>query len=63
MLNANLPMAEYRCVICEQSEARCRCDVKDFCVLCQGAEDVRLCEDGQYYCRICREICDYHAEY
>jgi hypothetical protein len=55
-------MADYLCALCEQSEAHCHCGVKDYCALCHDSEDIRLCEDGQYYCRICREICDYHAQ-
>ena len=54
--------ANYLCAICEKRESQCQCDVKEYCALCQGAEDVRLCADGQYYCRTCREICDYPVE-
>jgi len=31
--------------------------------LCQGYENVRLCEDGNYYCLPCRESCDFQAQY
>lgn len=57
-------MAEqYRCLVCEQDESRCTCAVKDYCGLCQGQDDVRLCQDGLYYCRTCREACDLQAQY
>ena len=38
-------------------ERKCKCD--RYCTLCQGSEDVRLCEDGAYYCHDCREACDF----
>ena len=53
--------SNYLCAMCDGLEAACKCDVKDYCALCHGDEKVRLCEDGQYYCELCREICDYHA--
>jgi len=55
-------LKKYRCMLCEKEENKCQCDVKDYCVLCLGADDVHLCEDGQYYCRICREACDFQAQ-
>ena len=55
-------MAEkFRCIVCDKEEAQCRCD--KYCGLCQGEHDVRLCEDGTYYCRECREACDFQAQY
>ena len=45
------------CRQCEQSEQRCDCE--KYCVLCQGQLDVRLWEDGLFYCSACREACDY----
>jgi hypothetical protein len=27
-----------------------------------GAHNVRLCQDGQYYCLECREACDMQAQ-
>lgn len=55
-------MAEpYRCGVCEQEEARCECE--KYCCLCQGAHDVRLCQDGLYYCLECREACDLQAQF
>ena len=45
------------CSVCEQVEERCECE--KYCVFCQGQLDVRLCEDGLYYCQACREACDY----
>ena len=54
-------MAEaYLCIVCEQPEERCDCE--RYCSLCMGAHNVRLCEDGQYYCLECREACDYRAQ-
>lgn len=48
-----------RCGQCEQIEQRCECD--KYCCLCQGQLDVRLWEDGLYYCGGCREACDYRV--
>jgi hypothetical protein len=54
-------MAEpYKCYQCEKEESRCNCD--RYCSLCQGEFDVRLCQDGMYYCRDCREACDFQAQ-
>lgn len=50
----------FRCLQCEQIEQQCKCD--KYCVLCQGEDNVRLCEDGNYYCLPCREACDYEAQ-
>ena len=49
----------FHCLSCEQEERQCKCDLKNYCTLCLGGEDVRLCEDGLYYCVPCREACDY----
>jgi hypothetical protein len=46
-----------RCSVCEQTEERCDCE--KYCVFCQGQLDVRLGEDGLYYCQGCREACGY----
>ena len=48
------------CVICDKDESKCNCD--KYCVLCHGAHNVRLCQDGQYYCIDCREACDFQAQ-
>ena len=57
-----LAMADkYRCAICDKEESGCECD--RYCFLCQGGDDVRLCQDGMYYCLDCREACDYQAQY
>ncbi len=54
-------MAErFRCAVCDRTEEYCDCD--RYCVLCQGSHDVRLCQDGSYYCLECREACDYQPE-
>ena len=47
---------QFRCTICDQEESRCQCD--KYCFMCQGANNVRLCQDGLYYCLECREACD-----
>lgn len=59
---ANLPpMAkEFKCMICDQPERSCSCN--KYCALCQSLYDARLCEDGIYYCRPCREACDLQAQ-
>jgi hypothetical protein len=46
-----------RCSQCEQIAERCECE--KYCVFCQSQLDVRLCEDGLWYCTACREACDY----
>lgn len=57
-----LPMAEkFICSQCDQDEIRCACE--KYCILCQAMYDVRLCADGAYYCRDCRESCDFEAQY
>lgn len=48
-----------RCNQCEQIEERCDCE--KYCVFCQGQLDVRLCEDGLYYCSSCREAAGYQV--
>ena len=54
-------MAEkFRCTICDLEESRCQCD--KYCFMCQGGHDVRLCQDGLYYCLECREACDLQAQ-
>ena len=55
-------MAEkFICVVCDKDEGQCKCD--RYCTLCQGENNIRLCQDGQYYCLDCREICDFAAQY
>jgi hypothetical protein len=51
----------FQCAVCDLPERRCECD--RFCGLCQSLDDVRLCEDGLFYCRPCRESCDLQAQY
>ena len=52
------PMAErFKCAVCEMEETRCECE--KYCTICQGEHNVRLCQDGSYYCQECREICDF----
>ena len=52
---------EFHCNVCDRTERTCTCT--KYCGLCQGLDDVRLCEDGMYYCRACREACDLQAQY
>ena len=54
-------MAErFICNVCELPEEKCECD--RYCGLCMGAHQVRLCQDGAYYCLECREACDLQAQ-
>ena len=48
---------KYRCMQCEMTEDRCQCE--RYCCLCQAQMEVRLCQDGLYYCVPCRDACDY----
>ncbi len=60
-VNLRLMPKDFICVQCDQIEKRCSCT--KYCWLCRAQFDVRLCEDGQYYCRPCRESCDMQAQY
>jgi hypothetical protein len=51
------PKNKYRCLQCEMTEDRCQCE--RFCCLCQSFMEVRLGQDGLYYCQACREACQY----
>jgi hypothetical protein len=51
---------EFMCMVCDQPERSCSCN--KYCALCQSLYEVRLCEDGIYYCRPCREACDLQAQ-
>jgi hypothetical protein len=42
---------------CEMNEEKCYCE--KYCCSCQSQLDVRLVEDGLYYCAPCREACGY----
>jgi hypothetical protein len=52
---------EFTCGICDQPERGCTCN--KYCWLCQSLYEIRLCEDGQWYCRPCRESCEMQAQY
>jgi hypothetical protein len=52
--------AMFHCANCNHLESDCSCD--RYCVLCQSDDSVRLCEDGFYYCRDCREACDLRTD-
>lgn len=51
---------EFRCLVCGLSERLCACH--RYCALCLGEYQLRLCEDGQYYCADCREACEYKTQ-
>lgn len=55
-----MALSEFRCAVCDQPEASCGCH--KYCALCHGDDEVRLTEDGQYYCTDCREVCDYRTQ-
>lgn len=44
------------CSQCDQPESKCGCE--KYCCYCQSMDDIRLCEDGMYYCPECREACE-----
>ncbi len=44
------------CSMCDKPEKNCSCD--KYCTICKGSYNIRLCEDGNYYCPDCREGCD-----
>jgi len=50
----------YLCTACGLPETKCQCE--RFCILCRSDSNVRLCQDGCYYCRECREVCEYTTE-
>jgi len=50
----------YHCRQCEREEEHCECE--RYCCLCFGGDNIRLCEDGSYYCLNCREACDFMAQ-
>ena len=52
--------SRYVCRQCDHDEDGCECN--RYCILCYGEDDVRLCEDGSFYCANCREVCDYMAQ-
>jgi hypothetical protein len=50
---------QFICMQCEMNEEKCYCE--KYCCSCQSQLDVRLVEDGLYYCSPCREACGYKA--
>lgn len=50
---------KFICLQCDLIEEKCVCD--KYCSVCQSQLDIRLCEDGLYYCQPCREACDHHT--
>lgn len=54
-------MAEqFICVLCDRKEEKCVCE--RICNLCMSQFNVRLCQDGQYYCIDCREAMEFQAQ-
>ncbi len=51
---------EFKCTVCDKPENQCTCN--RYCALCHADYELRLTEDGQYYCRDCREACDYKSQ-
>ena len=45
------------CTQCDHPEKTCECE--KYCCLCQAQVEIRLCTDGLYYCKPCREACGY----
>ena len=50
----------HHCSSCSKFEKDCRCE--RLCILCQADYNVRLCGDGYYYCKDCRDVCDYRCD-
>lgn len=50
----------YLCTACGLPEYKCQCE--KFCILCRSNSNVRLCQDGCFYCGECREICEFTTE-
>ena len=48
------------CTSCGVKESKCKC--ARFCILCNSDYNVRLCQDGCYYCADCREVCEFQVE-
>jgi hypothetical protein len=38
-------------------EQKCGCE--KYCCSCESQLNIRLCEEGLYYCADCRQACDY----
>ena len=51
---------EFKCMVCDKPEKQCTCN--RYCALCHADYELRLTEDGQYYCRDCREACDFRSQ-
>ncbi|HEV2352419.1 MAG TPA: hypothetical protein VG028_21495 [Terriglobia bacterium] len=51
---------EFKCLVCDKPENQCTCN--RYCALCHADYELRLTDDGQYYCRDCREACDYKTQ-
>ncbi len=48
--------AETLCAQCDRHEWKCDCD--RFCWMCNGQDNIKMGEDGRFYCPDCREACD-----
>lgn len=55
-----MPYRELKCAVCDHPEKTCTCT--KYCALCQTDYQVRLTEDGQFYCIDCREACGYKTQ-
>lgn len=51
---------EFLCTACNATEVKCQCG--KYCILCRSDIQVRLCQDGCYYCRDCREVCEFSVD-
>ena len=51
---------EFFCTACNMTEVKCQCE--KYCILCRSDVQVRLCQDGCYYCRECREVCEFSVD-
>jgi len=49
-------MSETVCAVCDKPEHECDC--ARYCIICHGQWQIRLCNDGLFYCQDCREACD-----
>lgn len=58
--NDQMLTKEFKCMVCDKPENQCTCN--RYCALCHADYELRLTEDGQYYCRDCREACDFKSQ-
>ncbi len=58
-VKVRLMAQRFQCIVCDKTEDECKCP--KYCALCHDDYQLRLCQDGQYYCVPCREACDYQV--